>query len=128
MTPRYNAKEVAKYIAEQNNIPLVLGSATPDMNSYYKAQKGESILLTLKNRANNSSLPKVEIIDLRTELANGNKSMISKRLYEEIQKNLEIKKQTILFLNRRGFSTFIRRRTKLLKKPKYEHKGAKSKK
>ena len=107
MTPRYDAKEVASFLAKQKGIPLVLGSATPDMNSYYKAQKGEITLLTLTKRANNASLPQVEIIDLRNELANGNKSMISKKLQEEIEKNLLVKKQTILFLNRRGFSTFI---------------------
>ena len=107
MTPRYDAKEVASFLAKQKGIPLVLGSATPDMNSYYKAQKGEITLLTLTKRANNASLPQVEIIDLRNELANGNKSMISKKLQEEIGKNLLVKKQTILFLNRRGFSTFI---------------------
>ena len=107
MTPRYDAKEVASFLAKQKGIPLVLGSATPDMNSYYKAQKGEITLLTLTKRANNASLPQVEIIDLRNELANGNKSMISKKLQEEIEKNLLVKKQTILFLIRRGFSTFI---------------------
>ena len=107
MTPRYNAKEIAQYICNENKVPLVLGSATPDMSSYYKAQNKEIELLTLNKRANNSNLPKVKIVDLRQELANGNKSMISKDLKEEIQKNLDVKKQTILFLNRRGFSTFI---------------------
>ena len=107
MTPRYDAKEVAEYIAESKNIPLILGSATPDMNSYYRAKLGEIKLLKLTKRANNSNLPVVSILDLRQELANGNKSMLSLKLQEEIQKNLLVKKQTILFLNRRGFSTFI---------------------
>ena len=107
MSPRYDAKEIAEYIAKTNKIPLILGSATPDLKSYYKAQNGEITLLTLTKRANNSSLPVVEIADLREELANGNKSMLSRKLQEEIHKNLLMNKQTILFLNRRGFSTFI---------------------
>jgi len=107
MTPRYNAKEVAEYIANQKSIPLILGSATPDMDTYYKARNEKIQILTLTKRANKSNLPVVEIVDLRNELANGNRSMISRKLEEEIAKNLETKKQTILFLNRRGFSTFI---------------------
>lgn len=106
--PKYDAKEVAKYIAKQTNCPLVLGSATPDINLFYKAQKDEEIeLLTLTKRANQASLPKVQIIDLKQELANGNHSMLSVDLYTEIEKNLQEKRQTILFLNRRGYSTFI---------------------
>ena len=107
MSPRYNAKEISKYLAYKNSIPLVLGSATPDINTFCKAKNGEIELLTLTKRANKSTLPAVEVIDLREELANGNKTMISRRLYEYITKNLEEKRQTILFLNRRGFSTFI---------------------
>lgn len=91
-TPKYNAKEVATYIAKQNNICLVLGSATPDIETYYKAQKQEVELLELKHRANNSSLPDVEIVDLREEMLSGNKSMISKKLYNEIEKNIQNKK------------------------------------
>lgn len=64
-------------------------------------------LITLTKRANNSAMPNVEIVDLRQELANGNRSMISNKLYEAIEKNIENKKQTILFLNRRGFSSFV---------------------
>lgn len=105
--PRYDAKEVARFLAKENNIPLLLGSATPDISSYYKAQKEEIMLLPLTKRANDASLPTVEIVDLREELANGNKSMFSRKLYDEISKNLQNKKQTILFLNRRGFSTFV---------------------
>ncbi len=107
MTPRYDAKEVARFIAREHNIPLVLGSATPDLETYYRAKNDEIIMLELKNRANNATLPEIEVIDLREELAKGNKSMISTRLYEEIEKNLKDKKQTILYLNRRGFSTFV---------------------
>ncbi|MCI9087332.1 MAG: primosomal protein N' [Clostridia bacterium] len=105
--PRYHAKEVARYLAKKNNIPLVLGSATPDLESYYRTQIEEITLLELTKRANKASLPEIEIVDLRQELQEGNKSMISGRLHQAIKQNLENKKQTILFLNRRGFSTFV---------------------
>ena len=105
--PRYNAKELAGFIARKNNIPLVLGTATPDINTYYKAQTGQIELLQLTKRANKASLPEVEVIDLRQELANGNRSILSTKLYSQIEENLKNKKQTILFLNRRGYSTFI---------------------
>lgn len=107
MTPKYDAKEVARFMCKEANIPLLLGSATPDIDTYYRAKNEEIMLLELRKRANKAELPEIEIIDLREELAKGNKSMISTRLYDEIQKNLEDKKQTILYLNRRGFSTFV---------------------
>lgn len=107
MSPRYNAKEVARKIAINKQIPLVLGSATPDINTFYKAKQGKTELLTLTKRANKSNLPEVQVIDLREELANGNKTMLSRELYDKIQENLKNKHQTILFLNRRGFSTFV---------------------
>lgn len=107
VSPRYDAKEIARYLSKENACPLVLGSATPSLESYKKAKEGKIELLELTKRANKSHLPKVEIVDLREELANGNRSMISKRLKEEIQKNIENKEQTILFLNRRGYSTFV---------------------
>ena len=105
--PRYNAKELAGYMAKQNKIPLILGSATPDICTYYKAEKKDIEMLKLSKRANKSSLPSVEIIDLKQELANGNRSILSTKLYTEIEENLKNKKQTILFLNRRGHSTFV---------------------
>ena len=107
MTPRYDAKDIAKKIASQENIPLVLGSATPDIKTYYKAKKKEITLLKLTKRANDSKLPKVKVIDLKQELANGNRTMLSLELYSLIEQNLKNKHQTILFLNRRGYSTFI---------------------
>lgn len=106
-TPKYQAKDIAKRIAKEEQIPLVLGSATPDISTYYKAINNEITLLTLTKRANNSNLPKVEIIDLKQELANGNHSMLSLELYKSIEENIKNKYQTILFLNRRGYSTFI---------------------
>ena len=107
-SPKYDAKEVAKKIAKQENVPLVLGSATPDLKTYYNSKETQKItLLELTKRANNSNLPKVEIVDLKQELANGNRSMLSFDLYQAIEQNLKDKLQTILFLNRRGYSTFI---------------------
>lgn len=106
-SPRYNAKDLAMYMAKEQQIPLVLGSATPDLTTFYKAKEGKIELLKLTKRANKSSLPAVQIVDMREELAIGNKSMISNLLYEKIEKNLAQKRQTILFLNRRGYSTFV---------------------
>jgi len=106
MTPKYNAKEIALYLSKENKIPLVLGSATPNVETYYKMQKSNGII-TLKNRANSSKLPNVQIVDMKRELAIGNKSMLSLSLYEMIDRNIKNKKQTILFLNRRGYSTFV---------------------
>ncbi len=104
---KYQAKEIAEQIAQKENIPLILGSATPDINTYYKAMQGKITMLELTKRANNSKLPQVKIIDLKQELINGNHSMLSNELYKSIQNNLQKKHQTILFLNRRGYSTFI---------------------
>ena len=107
MTPRYNAKDLARFIAKQNNIPLILGTATPDVCDYYKALNHDKELVELTKRANNASMPNIEVVDMRQELANGNRSMFSQSLQEKIAKNLERKQQTILFINRRGYSTFI---------------------
>ena len=107
MSPRYNAKDVARKFCKMQNAVLVLGSATPDINTFYKAKKSKIQMVTLTKRANNSNLPNVEIVDLREELANGNRSSFSEKLKEKIKENLEKKNQTILFLNRRGFSTFV---------------------
>lgn len=106
-SPKYNAKEIAKKIAKEVNIPVVLGSATPDLTTFYNSNNGKITLLKLTKRANESNLPKVEIVDLKQELANGNRSMLSFDLYQAIEQNLKNKLQTILFLNRRGYSTFI---------------------
>ena len=107
MTPRYNVKDLARYLGQKYDVPIVYGSATPDMKTYYRAISGEIELLELTKRANNSELPKVEVVDLKQELINGNRSMISLKLHESIEENLQNRKQTILFLNRRGYSTFI---------------------
>ncbi|MBP3707847.1 MAG: primosomal protein N' [Clostridia bacterium] len=106
-TPRYNVKDVARYLAKEYSVPIVFGSATPDMDTYFRAQNGDIELLELTKRANNASLPNIEIVDMREELKNGNRTSISMNLYESIKQNIANKKQTILFLNRRGYSTFI---------------------
>ena len=106
-SPRYNAKEIAEKICKDNKIPLILGSATPDLSTFYRTETKEITLLKLTKRANKSNLPTVEVVDLKKELATGNKSMLSKSLYKAMKKNIENKNQTILFLNRRGYSTFI---------------------
>ena len=107
MAPRYDAREVAEYRAKKLGASMVLASATPAVSDFKRAEAGELELLTLASRANKSSMPEVLVCDMRQELADGNKSMLSRVLKEEIQKNLENREQTILFLNRRGFSTFV---------------------
>lgn len=107
MLPRYHAREVSIKRAEQCGAAVVLASATPSVESMYKARTGEYELLEMKKRYNENAMPKVYIADMRSELENGNKSMFSKLLQDEIIKNLKAGEQTILFLNRRGFSTFV---------------------
>ncbi len=105
--PKYHAREVAKKRAETDGATLVLGSATPSVESFYKAQKGEYILHKLSARAKGSSLPDVEVVDLREELKRGNKNIISVRLDELIRQRLERKEQIMLFINRRGYAGFV---------------------
>ncbi len=107
MSPRYETHEVAEFRAKQYGALLLFASATPLVTSYYKAQTGKNELLTMENRFNNNKMPKVEIVDLRAELEKGNKSILSEKLQKAIAENLAAKKQTILFLNRRGYSTFV---------------------
>lgn len=107
MTPKYDAREVAKFRAEQENAVLLLASATPSIESAYKAVSGEYKLLQIKNRYNNVELPDAKIIDMRFELARGNNSFLSYELQDAISDAISKKKQTILFMNRRGFSTFV---------------------
>ena len=105
--PRYDTKEVARYRAKQNNCTMILASATPDVGTFYRAQNKEIGYLELKTRINKNPIPEVKIVDMRQELASGNKSIFSRTLMDEIGKNIEKHEQTILFLNRRGFSTFV---------------------
>ncbi|WIV10799.1 primosomal protein N' [Proteiniborus sp. MB09-C3] len=107
MNPKYNAIELGEKRCEIEGATLVLGSATPSMESYYRAKQKEYKLLELPNRVNSKEMPKIEVIDMKKELDNGNKSMFSNALYNSIVETLKARKQAILFLNRRGFSTFI---------------------
>ncbi len=102
--PRYNAKNIAEKIAQIHNASLVLGSATPDICSFYKALNSDN-LATLKKRFADSSMAKVSIIDMRQEYNKDSKSVFSRILLDKIEKNLQDKKQTLLLINRRGFST-----------------------
>lgn len=107
MDPKYDTIEVAEKRCELEDSVLVLGSATPSIRSYYLAKKDVYKLLDMPYRINNKAMPHVEVIDMRDELESGNKSIFSKILYKEIKDNLDKKKQSILFINRRGYSTFI---------------------
>jgi len=107
MAPRYDAREIAAYRAKQNNCVLLLASATPRIEDYYNAENDKLTMLKMEKRYNNNNMPEIIVTDMRKELKDGNKSMFSRRLHEEIKKNLENGEQTILFLNRRGFSTFV---------------------
>ena len=105
--PKYNALEIASIRAKTHNCPLILGSATPNVNDYYKAINGEYILLNMPTRANNKELPKKTIVDMVLELKRGNKSVFSQTLKEKIMDTYNKKEQSILFLNRRGYSSFV---------------------
>ena len=109
--PRYHAREVAIERARVNHASVVLGSATPSVESYYQAKCGNYKLLELKKRVADKELPTCEVIDLREELREGNRSILSTRLQELMEERLEKGEQTMLFLNRRGVSGFISCRT-----------------
>lgn len=107
MQPRYNTAEVARFRAKGSGCVLLLASATPRIESYYGALNGERELLEIKERISSQGMPEVEIVDMKEELSGGNRSVLSKRLQAEISENLARGEQTILLLNRRGFSTFV---------------------
>lgn len=106
-TPRYHARETAVRRAQMENASVVLGSATPSMEAMYRARKGEYVLFEMKNRSRMQQLADVYTVDLREELKNGNRSILSGKLTELMQDRLEKKEQIMLFLNRRGYSGFI---------------------
>lgn len=107
MNPKYNTMEVAEKRCELEKAYLLLGTATPSIETYYRAQNKDIELLTLPDRINKKKLPTVNIVDMREELEKGNKTMFSSELFNGIYENLEKGNQTILFLNRRGYSTFV---------------------
>ncbi len=105
--PKYNAKEIAemKHIIEGSKV--LLGSATPSIETYYRSMHGDYKLINLNQRADGALLPKIEIVDMREELVKNNKSMFSFSLYNYLNECLNRNEQAILFLNRRGFSSFV---------------------
>ncbi|MFA6963793.1 MAG: primosomal protein N' [Patescibacteria group bacterium] len=105
--PRYHAVTLAEKIAEATGAQLLLGSATPKIETFHKAKTGQFDLFELTERYNSAKLPPAEIVDLRNELRTGNNSPISEKLRQSIEDILEKKKQILLFLNRRGTSTFV---------------------
>lgn len=105
--PRYHARETAIKRASMTGASVVLGSATPSVDSYYKAKQGEYRLLELKNRVKEKPLPQCEVIDLREELQRGNRSILSDRLTELMEDRLAKGQQIMLFINRRGLAGFV---------------------
>ncbi|UCZ51786.1 primosomal protein N' [Bacillus shivajii] len=106
-SPRYHARDVAIKRGSYFNCPVILGSATPSLESYARGKKGVYHLLTMDKRVNDVKMPTVNVVDMRDELKNGNRSMFSNELFEAIIDRKERNEQVVLFLNRRGYSTFI---------------------
>ncbi len=105
--PKYTAQEIAEKRCELAGAVLILGSATPDIATYYAAQQGEYELLKMPERLFSLPMPQVDIVDMRAELQRGNRSVVSGELYRELETTLAQGKQAMLFLNRRGYSTFV---------------------
>ncbi|HLR54150.1 MAG TPA: primosomal protein N' [Pseudogracilibacillus sp.] len=105
-SPRYHAKDVAIKRGEYNQCPVVLGSATPTLESYARAQKGVYQLLQLSKRTNEQQMPDIQTVDMRDELHSGNRTMFSQKLTEKIKYCIEHQQQIVLLLNRRGYSNF----------------------
>lgn len=106
-SPRYHARDVAKYRCAKTNSLLLLGSATPDIESRYAAESGKYKLFRMNERYNAMQLPSVEIVDMKSELKSGNGSELSSRLKAELEENIERGEQSILFINRRGANKLI---------------------
>lgn len=107
MSPKYHARDAAMFRAGQHGAVCVLASATPSIESYYKAKTGEYGLIEMNTRYNSQKLPTVYVTDMREELEKGNRTMFGDMLSHELLYNIEHGQQSILFLNRRGFSTFV---------------------
>ncbi|MBU3132491.1 primosomal protein N' [Clostridium gasigenes] len=105
--PKYQTREVAEFLSRLKGCKVIFGSATPSIESYYRAISGEMKLIELNNRVDKKPMPKMQIVDMRNELKSGNMSIFSKELYNSVNEALKNKEQIILFLNRRGFSTFV---------------------
>lgn len=109
--PRFHTREVARERSRMQNALFLMGSATPTVETYYRAARGEFFLVTLENRIHQRPLPPVDIVDMRQELKAGNKSIFSRLLQEKLQERFEREEQSLLFLNRRGYHTFVSCRT-----------------
>lgn len=107
MTPKYHARETAIARARIDGAKVVLGSATPSIETYHKALFGEYKLYSLDKRVAGAVLPEIDIVDLREELRMGNRSIISQLLYDRLKEAFENGQQAMLFINRRGFNTFV---------------------
>ena len=106
--PRFDTHDVAEFRARYNRCPLVLGSATPSIESYEKAKQGYYTLVELPVRANGRELPKIQIIDMMNEIRTGNSGIFSNQLLADLTNVINNKKQAMIFINRRGYSSFLR--------------------
>lgn len=106
-TPRYHARDIARYRAGESGALFVMASATPSIESYAAAKAGKYTLCSLEHRFGNAALPQVCTVDMKGELHAGHRSPLSRTLQKQIQSNLDAGKQTILLMNRRGYNTFI---------------------
>ena len=106
-SPRYHAREAAFARGEREKAVVVLGSATPSMKAYYMAQHGAISLVTLPERAGSARMPEVSVVDMRRELREGNRSIVSRELADRLQQTLDAGQQAMLFINRRGYAGFL---------------------
>ncbi|MDO5018286.1 MAG: primosomal protein N' [Lagierella massiliensis] len=107
MNPKYVTREVAEFLADKMNSKLILGSATPSIETYNLGKKGIYKILKIDKRATSGKLPNVHIIDMREELKKGNMSVVGEKLHEALEQNLKDHKQSILFLNKRGHTSYV---------------------
>ena len=106
--PRYHTHDIAEFRRKYNGAKLVLGSATPSLDTYYKAIKGEYELIPLPGRANGKAMPDMDIVDMRREIREGNNNIFSRKLLAELDKTLKDGNQAMIYINRRGFASFVR--------------------
>jgi primosomal protein N' (replication factor Y) (superfamily II helicase) len=106
-SPRYHAREIARWRAQFHQATLVLGSATPSLESYYYARTNAYRWVTLNERVQGRPFPTMEVVDMREELKNGNRTMFSNELTQALEKTIAKGEQVVLFLNRRGYATFV---------------------
>lgn len=105
--PKFHARDIARFLSSEYDVPLILGSATPSMETFRSAENGKTVLHSLTKRYNKAPLPQVEMVDMREEYRDGNMSFLSASLKEQLMQTLENKEQAILFLNRRGAHTTV---------------------